>query len=355
MINGVMAVYPETGHYKADDIAWGEFYTRWVKLLDTHKQISMEMTGLSDKEDLLFLNDYDFVFLYLIPRSKTDEEKYWWYEYPDIIRERFGYKGKLILQIDYEGIMKQLPPFIQNTINKNCNAVFYNSPIASGWYFFKPRYEMMMIPPVKELDEKIRKNNLSTLIDERDKAIGILWHSASGASIETSLRVCAGLSCKAKVFTSWLDMKKDWLKDYVSRYIPRPEWTYYGEEKDKWGVECFEFMDYNKYLKELGKCWVVLEDNDNYYGFSRIAYECSVMLIPVVGSTNNTACNIAYPRTTTNPQNTQLQTQLIKRLFTDREYYYEIVGNAWENMRDYLSNKNQLEKFIKVLRNLRLL
>ena len=346
MIRGIVAVYPETGFSKAEDMEWGQFYYRWVRLLDSHPKIKMEFAGLSDKEDFSFLAKYDFVYLYLHPKDKG-EDKYWWWDVPYAVRK---YSRKLILQFDYEGIMKELPPFIQTMICANADALlFYSDKIAEEWDVCCPKYVSIMISTVEELGLRIFTNNLKS--EEREQSIGVLWHSASGASIDYSLQVCSRLPYKVKVFTSWLGMNQDFMDDHVQQFFRKPET--YGS-KGMW-FKCYPFMEYNDYLRELSKCWVVLEDNQNYYGFSRLAYECSTLRIPVVGSTNNTACNIAYPLTTTNPQNLQLQTQLIKRLFTDQTFYKHVQRVAYSLMRKYLSNETQLNRFTQILKDLKVM
>lgn len=329
MVKGCLAVYPEKGEPKKID--WSYYYTRLVPLLNSHPDIEMEFCGLSDKDNFRFLHDYDFVFMYLLPVDKVG--KYWWYEIPELVRP---YCKKIILQFDYEGIMYDLPPFIRDMINNNVDALCYNSPNAGErWKVKVPKFPFMMLQPVEELEKMI------TPTKTWFNGVGILWHAGTGCNINHSLGLCANKNWNMKVYTAWLGMEKHSLESYCRQIIGNYE-----------NVEFYPFMKYKEFLKELSTWRVALEDNENYYGFSRLSYECATLRIPVVGSSNSMGCNLAYPFTTTNPRNVQLQTQLIKRLFNDKEFYSKVTDYAYSAMKTYFSNDECLRKLIYILKHI---
>jgi len=331
MIKGLMAVYPDRG--EPQKISWSAHYTRWVRLLNSHPNIEMDFCGLSDKTDFTFLRDYDFVYLYILPTKKHGE--YWWYEIPVVTRP---YCKKTILQIDYEGFMPHLPPFIKAMINNNVDVLGYNSPSGMNWDVDIPKYPLMILQPVEELEKKIREK-FGILPITKDDSMGVLWHAGTGCNIKHSVNIIQQFPFRTKkLFTSWLGMVGDWKGEILN--IRGSSW------------KSFLFMDYNDFLKELSKCGVVLEDNENYVGFSRLTYECATLRIPVVGSTNSLGCLIAYPFTTTNPQNAQLQTQLIKRLFNEPDFYSMVTQYAYDTMKDYFSDERCMERFTDVLKEL---
>jgi len=348
-IKGIMVVHPERGMYKAGEVDWVGHYTRWVALLNSHKQITMDFAGLSDKTDFSFLSKYDFVFLYVLPVNKPTGCEYWWYDVPTVVAP---YCRKLILQFDYEGIMPTLPPFIKATINNNVDALGYNSPLAEKWNINIPKYDLTMLQPVEELEKLVTPQPLDNI--EPQSGIGVLWHSGTGCSIDLSLRICSRLPYVTKVFTSWVGMGKEFLEQHVAQFFPTKQPEVYGQKVGE-RVVCYPFMGYELFLHFLGKCSVFLEDNVGYYGVSRVAYECASLRIPVVGSTNSTICNVAYPFTTTNPQNAQLQTQLIKRLMSDQPFYDRVANYAYNAMKDYTSNENRLTQFVEMLQDLKVL
>ena len=332
-----MCEFPERGVVKqGNQIAWTEHYTRLIRLVDSHPQISMDFTGLTDVMDYTFLNEYDFVYLYLHPVEGGHPNIIWWYDLPEIIKP---YCKKLIVQFDYEGIMTELPPFLQNILNTYADALCYNSPATKNWNLTIPKYPFMIANPVEKIGTKV-KELASQKPPVKSDTIGVLWHAGTGCNITRSLQLCSSLPWNTKIFTSWIGMSTE----FMQKHFGQPSnWSYYP------------FMEYNEYLKELLTCWVALEDNENYYGFSRFAYECAALHIPVVGSTNNMACNIAYPYTTTNPENLQLQGQLIKRLFDDPDFYSKVVDYAYNKMMEYMSDEACLKRFVQILEDLKVL
>jgi len=338
-VKGIMCEYPERQIRKiGSDVAWTQHYTRVIRLVDSHPKISMDYAGLTDVTDFTFLNDYDFVYLYLHP---VEGGTCWWYEFPEKIR---SYCKKLLLQFDYEGVMPELPPFIEKMINSFVDALLYNSPLPeTRWNVTVPKYPFMIKQPVEETIKKVPV----TSPEREQQSVGILWHAGTGCKIDRSIHLASYLQHPTKVFSAWLGMKQEFLEEYVrnvAQEFYNPEtWT------------CYSFRAFNSYILDLNKCYLVLEDNENYYGFSRLAYTCSALKIPVVGSTNNLACMIAYPYTTTNPLNIQIQTQLCKRLFEDATFYNKVVDYAYKKMQKYMSREQLLKRFCKILTDLKVM
>ena len=334
-----MAVHPERGG-KPTKIDWSGHYTRWVALLNTHPDISMDFVGLADQHTFEFLDDYDFIFLYIHPKDR--EGVYWWYEIPEQVRKT--YKGKVILQLDYEGFMYDLPPMIKKMIDENADVFVYNSPVVEErWKLNVPKYPLLMIQSVEDLEKLV-----IPLPKSMRGGIGIMWHAGTLSNVNHNIALCLNKNWRMKVFTAWSGMTQETLYDICSSFI--------GSHANKLScLRCHGWMEYEDFLKELSKCYVVLEDNENYYGVSRLSYECASLKIPVVGSTNNYYCKIAYPYTTTNPLNVQFQTHLIKRLFEDQEFYDKVVDYAYSTTKDYFSNAKLLNTFVDILKVLGLL
>jgi len=85
MIKGCMAVYPNV-----------QALSRWVIIVNQHPNIDFECKMIADCEDFKFLNQYDFVYLYILPVGKVGN--WWWYDLPEAVRR--DYKGKIILHFD---------------------------------------------------------------------------------------------------------------------------------------------------------------------------------------------------------------------------------------------------------------
>lgn len=338
MIKGCLAVYPEVGIKSAKEVEWTGHYTRWVRLLDKHKDIEMDFVGLSDKDNFKFMSEYDFIHLYIIPKSS--EDKWWWWDLPHEIR--LYNMNKLFFQFDYEGFMKELPPFIRDTIHAYCDALMYHCPaVIKNWDLTLPHYHNIIYNPPSEL----RKFVMPLSLSKRDDSIGILWHAGTMCNITMSLLTARQLIDKPiKVFSSWQDMPKNILEEMVKKDLHISD-----------SVQCFPFMEYKDYLHELRKCSVVLEDNYNYYGNSRLAYECSYLNVPVVGSTNSYNCVLAYPYTTTDPQNIQLQSQLLKRLYQDKRFYRKVISYANYSTERYYNDESCLNRYLYILRQHKLL
>jgi len=76
---------------------------------------------IADEKDFKFLNEYDFVYLYILPVGKVGN--WWWYDLPEAVRKDFN--GMIVLHFDYEGIMYKLPPFLKESINANVDVLGY--------------------------------------------------------------------------------------------------------------------------------------------------------------------------------------------------------------------------------------
>jgi len=188
----------------------------------------------------------------------------------------------------------------------------------------------MMVDKVEDIENKVEPNV------NRD-GVGLMWHAGTLCRIDESLALCVNKGYNIKIFTAWIGMNKPNLERFVESII--------GKYPLK---TCYPYMDYDDYLYLLNKCRVFLDDNTNYYGPSRVSYECASLHTPVVCSTNN-YFSIAYPYTTTNPNNIQLQTQLITRLLTEKDFNDKVINYAYNKMKSFFSDEECLKRFVEVL------
>jgi len=222
--------------------------------------------------------------------------------------------------------MVELPPMIKQAL-EYADVFVYNSPIAETWKLDIPKYPLLMMQKTEDL-EKI----VSPLPKSMREGVGILWHSSTFANINFSIALCN---------TRWH------MNIFMCRWVP-------DDFKFELGTDytVHRYEEYEKYIQKLSKCYVVLEDNERYYGVSRVSGECATLRIPVVGSTNNMLCKILYPYTLTNPENVQLQLHLITRLYEDQEFYDKVVDYAYDKIKHYFSDGECQRRFIEVLKSI---
>jgi len=221
-----------------------------------------------------------------------------------------------------------------NSINNNVDALGYGNPCVLKWDVKVPKFSLMMVDKVEDIEKRVKWTSV------KREGVGLMLHAGTLCRIDESLALCRNKNYHMKIFTAWLGMSKECLEQYCEDIMGR------GPLKT-----CYPFMEYDEYIKTLDTCRVFLDDNINYYGPSRVSYECASLRIPVVCSTNN-YFSMAYPYTTTNPSNVQLQTQLITRLFTEEDFYEKVVVYAYQTMKVLFSDKACLNRFERMLRKI---
>lgn len=88
-------------------------------------------------------------------------------------------------------------------------------------------------------------------------------------------------------------------------------------------------LNREEYFSKLRKCWIAVDDSDNYYGWSRFVMECVLAHVPCIGCTP--AVKLFYPDLYIEPHDFKRTVELMNKL-VDVEYYNKQTTQAYPKL-----------------------
>lgn len=88
------------------------------------------------------------------------------------------------------------------------------------------------------------------------------------------------------------------------------------------------------FLRLLGSCWLHIYPT-RWIGSSRESIACAVARTPCIGSNRSHTQNRLFPKLSCDPYDVDKMVELGKRLYSDLEFYDEVVNYAWDNVGFY--------------------
>ena len=140
----------------------------------------------------------------------------------------------------------------------------------------------------------------------------------------------------------------------VSRLLDKPIHVVCIDEvkvdkiKKLWGVKIdyvLGKMAQYPFLRLLGKCWLHIYPT-RWIGSSRESIACAVARTPCIGTDRSHTQRRLFPKLSCDPYDIEKMVALGKRLYTDLEFYDEIVNYAWDNVNFY-NLENTKKRFIE--------
>ena len=310
------------------------FANAWIQAVLDHpeKGIFVKNVGLQFLEDKDFevFKEFDIVYTHLIPIANIG--KYKWHDFPHLIKEKLGKDApKVMMAIDNE--MSHIPPEpqIKKALDSSDLIAAVTKPVLEKWssctktpvrYIPAPKYYHLIRDPVP--------------IEKREKTIALMRHTwfppEDSTALNTQLQVCRRLGYNVKIFTGWFNESPDKIKRFA-------------KERGVSKVQTFTRLDRKPYFDELSTCWLAIEDE--YIGASRFAAECAALKIPTVGTDYITGARVANPDLVTPRRNVDQKVELVKRLFTDMDFYKEQCEMASKNIREHYDAGTCLDRLKK--------
>ena len=309
-----------------------------VNASPTHKKV------YSDFEHDLYWNplrEADYLFVYCTRRSTRNEPTgLSWWTLPKFVKPFMKPTAKMVVQYDDEFVWLFDPKHVWWDVNKMPNpdnlggpeqffkktgileipdaylTVIKNSPYTK--YTTKPSFKLLLPQLCRYIPQKYSEVH-------KGQNIAMLIHSIKQSSIHGILEnVIRPNNFSVTVFSGTLDTKA------VE--------TFRATEKLPVNSEVFERINYDCYTDLLWQnCSIGLDDNVGYYGWSRFAMECAVARVPCIGSTESV--QDIFPELHTAPQDYAKQTELIKRLKTDKKFYHEMVELGHKRVLEVLDDE----------------
>jgi len=105
-----------------------------------------------------------------------------------------------------------------------------------------------------------------------------------------------------------------------------------------------------EYMKELSKCYVAIDDQENYIGWSRFVMECALTSVPCIGS--NHANKIFFPELYVKHKDYKRQKELLNRLFNDEAFHERMVQFGFQKVHEHLDTDRLCEKLLRIAEEL---
>jgi len=292
----------------------------------------------------------DLVFVYCARHHiKDSDKKPWkWYMLP-VWTKKFMKKGaKMIAQFDSEFLFlwdknhvwwdKDVPEakgktpreFFKKTKVLNVADAYFTVLNDVPWakYTKKPIYYI----PLPQLFRYKRLAGYTKKRIPKNKKIAVLLHSVKTASYEHTIEnVIKPLNLPVILFTT--------------RNITHEEKVKILEKLPK-GSEVYGQIPRDSYVEFLNKAYIAIDDNEGYVGWSRFAMECALYCVSCIGSTD--AVKHIFPDLHTKPKDYDKQIELIRRLFSDENYYKYTRIYGYLCATRSLSDPNLIMKLLKI-------
>jgi len=241
---------------------------------------------------IIYQEDMDFMWLF-IPNH------YIWNDLPSEAKgkspEEFLDECKLLEVIDAWNV--EYNPLLEQYIRKRSS---------------KPIYHLLL-PQLVRYKEYLQVFPSKVELKTKTRNIALLEHSVKSASIK---KLPENLPYSFKVFKS---------NPYKRGRIPQ---------------QGFMFL--------LRKCYIAIDDNENYKAWSRFGMECALAHVPCIGSTPSV--KLFFPELYTEHQDYNKQKELIERLFNDEDFWLRMAKTGKENVLRIMDTAQLINKLFQIVK-----
>ena len=108
-------------------------------------------------------------------------------------------------------------------------------------------------------------------------------------------------------------------------------------------------LPWEKYLHAISLCYVAIDDNEGYYGWSRFGYECAMMGVPVIASDHAYSAIQFFPSLETKHRDYVKQKKLLDDLYSSPERTYKLAVSGQKKMKEMLDPDVCIERLKKAI------
>ena len=101
----------------------------------------------------------------------------------------------------------------------------------------------------------------------------------------------------------------------------------------------------------LRKCYIAIDDNENYKAWSRFGMECALAHVPCIGSTPSV--KLFFPELYTEHQDYNKQKELIERLFNDEDFWLRMAKTGKENVLRIMDTAQLINKLFQIVKRIK--
>jgi hypothetical protein len=293
----------------------------------------------------------DFVFVYCSRSEKLlSEGKTWlWYELPLHARKVMRPEARMIAQWDQEFIWvfhphwswwrdkipTQSPPeqfFKESQIleQADAHATVLEYPLFQK-YTNTPSY-YLPLPQLARWSHNLPYN-------ASQKRIALLNHtSLTGSITHTSVNVAKRIKLPVTVFNS------------LSFHKPYSGKIFCTQHSLPQGSISFGRLNRQPYMDTLNKCYVAIDDPENYIGWSRFVMECALAHVPCIGS--NFANKIFFPDLYVAHKDYAHQRKLIKQLINNPAWHKQITEKAFKIVFEHMDTDRLCTRLLTIAKEL---
>jgi len=98
----------------------------------------------------------------------------------------------------------------------------------------------------------------------------------------------------------------------------------------------------------LRKCYIAIDDNENYKAWSRFGMECALVHVPCIGS--SPSVKLFFPELYTEHQDYNKQKELIERLFNDEDFWLRMAKTGKENVLRIMNTAQLTNKLFQIVK-----
>ena len=337
-----------------------ENFFQWTIALNgisKHQIVSLVM----NPEVLVFYNEKsnywnpireaDVVFVYCVRQNK----RWKWFKLPFFVKKRMNKNAKMICQFDLEFLWlfypehfawSEIDPWSKGKTPKEFFEETEVLEIADAYIaFFNPELEKYTSKPIFNIPLPQLVRYQSFLFNEpsnddlqkKTKKIAIIHHSVKSAHVShtienlivntKSTHPILLFNCRSNDTLENLNLIKD---------VPlRGKSEVCGQ------------INRDSYMQMLEKCYVAVDDNEGYNGWSRFVLECALTHTPCVGST--IAVKEFFPELYTKHKDYKTQNILIEKLYNDKEFWFRMAKDGKTNVLNKMDTTKLVNDFIKVV------
>jgi hypothetical protein len=326
---------------------WTIALRRFTKFVVSSVVMNKDTLALYDNKSKYWdpIRFADVVFVYCVRHDLNWK----WFNLPFEVKKFMRPESKMICQFDLEFLWmfhenhypwKDIDPwtkektpdgfFKETGVMEIADAyiIFFNSQLRK--YTSKPVYKINLPQLVRY--QLFTMDMLSKDVLNKSKRVAIIHHSVKSAQVTHTIdNVIMKLETSRPITLFTCRDTNSMEKLSLIENLPlRGESQVYG------------LISRDSYLEFLESCYVAIDDNDGYYGWSRFAMECALANVPCIGSTQ--AVKEFFPLLYTKHKDYKKQRKLLKRLYEDSDFWLKVVTEgkrlALEKLdTDYLSTK----------------